>query len=137
MKTVGDLQAMHALLSHWLDWNAKQRADEGLPTDDETKVIVVPTNWPTRGALQDMVNTLDWAIDRIGPAEHGGQVRLAVPLLSDDPELAALGACVHLLWERGYGIGPLAPRLSANQVFRIARYLAQRAGVDLAQGVKA
>ncbi len=61
MKSVSDLEVMRALLSHWLDWNAKQRADEGLPTDDETKVIVVPTNWPTRGNLKAMV---DWVLGR-------------------------------------------------------------------------
>lgn len=44
-------------VQQWLDWQERERKEEGLACTDDTHMMRVPV-WPTRGQLKEWVNVL-------------------------------------------------------------------------------
>jgi hypothetical protein len=52
-------------LRFWLNWNQKERDRENLTTNDDTAIICVPPNWPSRGAFKLWAETIEAARDAL------------------------------------------------------------------------
>src|SRR5688572_23608117 len=69
-----DLEGVASYFQHWLSWQERERAREGLETTDET-AIIKPPSWPSRRQLKAIIGAVQDAqkeIDRLGLANKGG-----------------------------------------------------------------
>ena len=54
----------------WLDWHRKDRADQGLTTDDGTQIMALPVpSWPVHRQLKNWVEELNLAADALDGGE--------------------------------------------------------------------
>jgi hypothetical protein len=61
-RTITRLESLRDLFAYWLRWNKSERDAENLASTDDTHIMVVPPQWPTRGSIQAWVDTIDSAI---------------------------------------------------------------------------
>ncbi len=72
-KLVFGLREIARNIQHWVDWNTEERTKEGLPTDKDHALMIVP-HWPSRDALKLWAETITAGADSIDsrlPREDG------------------------------------------------------------------
>lgn len=79
-------EAMADTIQSWIDWNAKDRANEHLTTEDGTSIMAIPVPyWPTHGQMADWIKALRKAAETADAKD--GYV-----LVPKEPTEAMLGA---------------------------------------------